>query len=174
MILHASGVATWWNIQNGCSRGRAKRAPLLVVYKLEMTSDHHGDIVTASCGCPADGKPHDGCKHIAALCYALEAYCRLVEETRQDNSCTSRLQVWNRPRKRRLPPQEVEEMFVKEEYGKSKRPMQPMVYDPRPTEASAYNCYWNWSLKRRIVGNRKKCCLSTRPAPSKLNCVKFR
>ena len=31
MILHAVGVATWWNIQNGCSRGRAKRAPLLVI-----------------------------------------------------------------------------------------------------------------------------------------------
>ena len=106
-----------------------------IVYKLEMTLDHHGDIVTASCGCPAGGKPHGSCKHIAALCYALEAYCRLVEETRQDDSCTSRLQVWNHPRKRRLPPQEVEEiMFVKEEYGKSKRPMQPMVYDPRPTE----------------------------------------
>ena len=31
MILHTVDVATWWNIQNGCSRGRAKRAPLLVI-----------------------------------------------------------------------------------------------------------------------------------------------
>ena len=30
MILHAVDVATWWNTQNGCSRGRVKRAPLLV------------------------------------------------------------------------------------------------------------------------------------------------
>ena len=106
-----------------------------IVYKLEMILDPHGDIVSASCGCPAGGKPHGSCKHIAALCYALEAYCRLVEETRLQDSCTSRLQVWNRPRKRRLPPQEVEEIsFIKEEYGKSKRPVQPMVYDPRPVE----------------------------------------
>ena len=106
-----------------------------IVYKLEMTLDDNGDVVTASCGCPAGGRPHGSCKHIAALCYALEAYCRFVEETRLQDSCTSRPQVWNRPRKRHLTPQEIDEItFVKEEYGKSKRPMQPMQYDPRPAE----------------------------------------
>ena len=106
-----------------------------IVYKLDMTLNDNGDVVTASCGCPAGGRPHGSCKHIAALCYTLEAYCRFVEETRLQDSCTSRPQVWNRPRKRRLPPQEIDEItFIKEEYGKSKRPMQPMQYDPRPAE----------------------------------------
>ena len=106
-----------------------------IVYKLDMTLDDNGDVVTASCGCPAGGRPHGSCKHIATLCYALEAYCRFVEETRLQDSCTSRPQVWNRPRKRRLPPQEIDQItFIKEEYGKSKRPMQPMQYDPRPAE----------------------------------------
>ena len=108
---------------------------MLTKNKLEMTLDIFGDIVMASCGCPAGGKPYGSCKHIATLCYALEAYCRLIEETRQEDSCTSHLQEWNRPRKRRLPPQEVEGIaFVKEEYGKSKRPVQPMIYDPQPAE----------------------------------------
>ena len=74
---------------------------------------------------------------VAALCYALESYCRLNEETRQEDSCTSCLQEWNRPRKRRLSPQEVEEIaIVKAEYGKSKHPTQPMIYDSQPAELS--------------------------------------
>ena len=97
-----------------------------------MTFDDHGDIVIANCGCPAGGRPHVSCKHIAALYYA---YCKLVEETSLQDPCTSCLQVWNRPCKRRLPPQEVDEIiFVNEEYCKSKRPVQPMQYDPRPAE----------------------------------------
>ena len=105
-----------------------------IVYRLEMSIDSNGDIESASCGCPAGGKPFGSCKHISALCYALEEYSR-IKQIRQPDSCTSRLQEWNRPRKRRLPPQEVEEIaFIKEEYGKSKRPLPSMVYDPRPTE----------------------------------------
>ena len=105
-----------------------------IVYSLELTLDNSGDIVSASCGCPAGGKPYGSCKHISALCYALEEYSRM-KETCQTDSCTSRLQEWNHPRKRRLPPQEVEDItFVKEEYGKTKRQLQSMAYDPRPTE----------------------------------------
>ena len=47
-----------------------------------MTLDDNGDVdvVTASCGCEAGVRPHGSCKHLAALCYALEAYCRVVEK----------------------------------------------------------------------------------------------
>jgi len=34
-------------------------------------------IVGAECGCPADKGPHDSCKHIGALCYALEEFSHL-------------------------------------------------------------------------------------------------
>ena len=39
MILRAVGVATWWNIQNEYSRGRVKRAPLLVFLSWSLTQD---------------------------------------------------------------------------------------------------------------------------------------
>ena len=104
------------------------------LYRIELTLDNSGDIVSASCVCPAGTKPFGSCKHISALCYALEEYSR-IKKIRQPDACTSRLQEWNRPLKRRLQPQEVEEIaFIKEEYGKNKQPSLSMVYDPRPVE----------------------------------------
>ena len=42
LCLHDTvGVATWWIIQNGCSRGRAKRAPLLVLIMISMIRSHN-------------------------------------------------------------------------------------------------------------------------------------
>ena len=58
-------------------------------------------MTSASCACPAGAGPFGSCKHIAALCYALEEFCRL-REVRPPDSCTSHLQQWNRPRKRHL------------------------------------------------------------------------
>jgi hypothetical protein len=44
-----------------------------------------------------------------------------------------KLQEWNRPRKRTLKPQHVDEIkFIKHEHGKIKREHTKMVYDPRP------------------------------------------
>ena len=105
-----------------------------IVYRIELVLDRSGDIMGAGCGCPAGGKPYGSCKHISALCYALEEYSR-IKEIRQPDACTSRLQEWNQPRKRRLDSREVEEIaFVKEEYGKNKRHSGTMVFDPRPIE----------------------------------------
>ena len=69
-----------------------------------MTLDNHG---TASCECPDGGKPHGSCSRLAAFRYSLEAYDRLVEETRLENFCTSHLQVWNYPRNCELLPHEL-------------------------------------------------------------------
>ena len=69
-----------------------------------MTLDNHG---TASCECPDGGKPHGSYNRLAAFRYSLEAYDRLVEETRLENFCTSHLQVWNYPRNCELLPHEL-------------------------------------------------------------------
>ena len=61
------------------------------VYDVELSMDASGDINTASCGCPAGAGPHGSCKHISALCYALEEYSR-VKELRSPDSCTLKLQ----------------------------------------------------------------------------------
>ena len=66
------------------------------------------------------------------MCYALEEYCR-IKELRSPHSCTSQLQKWNQPRKRRLESRSVEDIsFVKYEYGKTKKTAQSVMYDPRP------------------------------------------
>ncbi|CAH3106254.1 unnamed protein product, partial [Pocillopora meandrina] len=65
--------------------------------------EQEGKITFASCACPAGKGPCGSCKHIAALCYALEEFVRL-KCTREFETCTSRLQTWNQPRKRKLFP----------------------------------------------------------------------
>ena len=49
------------------------------------------------CGCPAGRGPNGSCKHIAALCYALEEFSRL-KTSKAYVVCTSKLQTWNQPR----------------------------------------------------------------------------
>ena len=105
-----------------------------IVYRIELKLDTNGDIIGGKCGCPAGAGPCATCKHVSALCYALEEYSR-IKELRQPDSCTSQLQHWNQPRKRRLESHEVDDIsFVKDEHGKTKKTPQSMVYDPRPPE----------------------------------------
>lgn len=102
-------------------------------YTIELSQDKvSGDILTAICGCPAGCGPKGSCKHIAALCYALEEFNR-IKKTPEYVSCTAKLQEWNQPRKRTLDPQNSEEIkFVKLEHGKVKRQHLNPAYDPRP------------------------------------------
>lgn len=91
-----------------------------------------GDIEYAQCGCAAGAGPKGSCKHIAAMCYALEDFSR-IHQLRDHVSCTSQLQTWNQPGKRNLDAAGVDDIrFVKMEYGKAKRPPMVVPYDPRP------------------------------------------
>ena len=48
-----------------------------LVYKLLLFLDlESSDIVAAECGCPAGKGPCASCKHIGAMCFALEEFCR--------------------------------------------------------------------------------------------------
>ena len=48
------------------------------VYRVELSQDKmSGDITSALCGCTAGKGPKGSCKHIAALCYALEEFNRM-------------------------------------------------------------------------------------------------
>ena len=92
----------------------------------------NSDISYAQCGCPAGCGPKGSCKHIAAMCYALEDFSR-IKHLRDPVSCTSQLQTWNQPRKRHLEPVDVHRIkFLKQEYGKEKRVYNVSQYDPRP------------------------------------------
>ena len=106
-----------------------------MVYSLKLClCTQSWDVTYAECGCPAGTAPGGSCKHIAALCYALEEYGR-ISSIRSPTACTSQLQKWNHPRKRKLDPAPLATMkFVKEEYGKKKRENVMKQDDPRPSQ----------------------------------------
>lgn len=94
-----------------------------VLYSINMVVEQEGgDIVSATCGCPAGKGPHGSCKHIAAMCYALEEFSKL-KSTREHVTCTSKLQTWNQPRKRVLDSEKASDIkFIKLVHGKTKLP----------------------------------------------------
>lgn len=71
-------------------------------------------------------------KHTGALGYALEEFGRM-HVLRTQVACTSQLQSWNQPRKRKIETAEVENIkFVKMEYGKSRDQWLPKHTTPVP------------------------------------------
>ena len=77
--------------------------------------EHKSEIVFASCACPAGKGSRGNCKHIVTLCYALEEFVRLMC-TRDFETCASKLQTWNQPRKRKFDSQSVYEIdFLKKD-----------------------------------------------------------
>ena len=103
------------------------------MYTLRLVlANDSADIEYAQCGCAAGRGPTGSCKHIAAMCYALEDFYR-VHLLPEHVPSTSRLQTWNQPRKRCLDSAASSDIkFVKMEYGKIKRSLKVTPYDPRP------------------------------------------
>ena len=129
-----------------------------MTYKVEMALSESGDIIYASCPCPAGKGPLGSCKHVAALCYALEEFARL-KCTREYQSCTSRLQEWNRPRKRKLEPQSVYDIdFSRKTYGSSENNKRKVLNDPRhPSHRNTESTKANQALLENIMKVRPNC-----------------
>ena len=71
-----------------------------VVYNLRVSFDSgSSDITYATCDCPAGCGPTWVCKYLGALCYFIEDVCR--NGTTPSESCTSSLQTWHQPGKKR-------------------------------------------------------------------------
>ena len=100
-----------------------------------MDSFSGGNIVGAECGCPAGKAPHASCKHIGALCYALEEYSRLGRIDRDYLiylTCTDRLQEWNKPRQKRLDPLPVTSLSSRRnEILQNNKNSSLVLFDPR-------------------------------------------
>ena len=63
-----------------------------LIYKLCLHLDTVSfNIISARCGCPAGKGPHASCKHIAALCYALEEFSHF-RQLPDFLTCTDKLQ----------------------------------------------------------------------------------
>ena len=108
------------------------------VYQIKITIElSSSDVVAAECTCSAGLGPHRICKHIAAALYALEDFYRMYQFAKEqdDEACTSRLQTWNQPRKRKLDSEKSCLIpFKCEDYGEvAKRHHIPFT-DPRPRE----------------------------------------
>ena len=73
-----------------------------LLYDAMVCLDPEGDVLTATCTCVAGLA--GCCNHIAGLLYALEDFVRLALREESSVACTSKLQAWNRPRARKLPP----------------------------------------------------------------------
>ena len=105
-------------------------------YKLSLVLERQSnDITEAECECPAGTAPTASCKHIAALCYTLDSFCKR-RQLPQLETCTERLQTWNHPRPRRVKPVPVQQLkFQKLEFDRqSTTRVKPLsaAYDPRP------------------------------------------
>ena len=107
------------------------------VYELEMCIDTASSSVKrAECTCPAGRGPSGSCKHIAAFCYALEDFVRTRDklDDNDEASCTSVLQQWNKPRKRRLDSKMVEDIsFRNEKFNVESKRNPTDLFDPRPS-----------------------------------------
>ena len=125
------------------------------VYKINLWMNNKGKIQTAACDCPAGVGPTGRCKHISALCYALEEFYR-IKKLRSPLSCTSVLQKWNQPRKRKLDACAVDNIsFVKDEYGKEKKVPQSLVFDPRPPSLRSTSESSLETLRQDLVKTKK-------------------
>ena len=105
-------------------------------YKLNVnminSGEQAGDITYACCSpCPAGKGPIASCKHLAALCFALEEFVRL-KKSRDFATCHDRLQTWNHPRRQKLEPRSVYEIdFSKKIYCKENAGDRKILHDPR-------------------------------------------
>ena len=131
-------------------------------YKLQLQLERDTlHIRGAECGCPAGRGPAASCKHIGALCYVVETFCRL-KQIPAHKSCTDQLQVWNQPRPKKLNPVPVQELkFQKLKYGEevvpSPKPLSS-VYDPRPLKYRARDEEAIQQLHTDLKDAGKPCC----------------
>lgn len=60
-------------------------------YRVVVMLDDSGDIIKGYCGCPAGAGPTCTCKHLAALCYALEDFNKIFVLPEDIPSCTGKI-----------------------------------------------------------------------------------
>ena len=114
------------------------------IYKLCLHLDTVSfDIISARCGCPTGKGPHASCKHVAAVCYALEEFSRF-RQLPDFLACTDKLQEWNRSRPKKL---DIIHSCCKLTFKKARNLKKkakenspsPSCYDPHPQEYRQVN-----------------------------------
>ena len=130
------------------------------VYKIKLIiAVSSSNVILAECGCPAGMGPYGSCKHVAATLYVLEDFHCLYNILKVDDneSCTSRLQTWNHPRKKRLDSEKSSAiLFHCEEYGEVAKCHHIPFKDP---QSEALQITTDKEIKS-LVDNLKQCTTS--------------
>lgn len=133
------------------------------VYKIILKLDSRSyEVDGAECGCPAGRGPRASCKHIAALCYALEEFGRL-KQLPTFHTCTDKLQTWNQPRPRKFQPMPVENLRSRmhEIMPTKLRQIHPTrvtsQFDPRPEDMRMLDPKASERLRCSLLGLNKPC-----------------
>ena len=136
----------------------------LLVYITCSTMDSNGEIVGALYGCPAGADFSGRCKHIATFTFALEEYCS-IRELRSPQSCTSVLQKWNQPHKRKVYSRRypLHQTWVQED----KKVAPSVFYDPCPPNlcSTSYSSIQVLNLPSALATASSSSALELPPPP---------
>ena len=133
------------------------------IYKIELQLEESNfEISAAQCGCPAGRGPRASCKHIAALCYALEEFEK-VTRIPEFQTCTDKLQTWNQPRPRKLDPIPVESLRIRKQEIVPPRKWSAQLtrvsseFDTRPESFRTHNPNASEQLRCSLLALNKPC-----------------
>ena len=112
------------------------------VYKIELQLKVSSlDILTVLCGYPAGKGPYASCKHIAALCYTLEDFSKLMQLP-EFQTGTDKLQTWNQQR-----PWKLELIPFKDFHMRKQEIMPPKILSVQLIRVTAEFDPWPESLR---------------------------
>ncbi|XP_060608411.1 uncharacterized protein LOC132760456 [Ruditapes philippinarum] len=96
---------------------RQRKYDILIILNMK-----DGDIIHANCRCEDGQGPASTCKHVAALCYALEDFVKVFILPEDVQSCTEKLETWNKPRDIKLPASPLYDVdFERKKFGKRRK-----------------------------------------------------
>ena len=93
-------------------------------YEILLIISHVGEIVQSSCKCPGGKGPKGTCKHIAALCYAVDDFVKVFVQAEDEIVGTEKLSQWNQPRGVKFAATPIYSINMEKlHYGKQSKPI---------------------------------------------------
>ena len=146
-------------IKSNCLPEMRKDRIYKVCIGLEIGSS---DIAYAACGCPAGKGPRGSCKHIAVLTYGISEFCKIFES----QTCTDVLQIWNKPRAKKVNPIPVDELGSRRRELTNSSRRANVLFDPRPLSLRKESTTALEKLRCDLLGLPQQCALVTILIPS--------
>ena len=130
-----------------------------VIYKISLCLDEEVyDVVGAKCGCPAGKGPTGSCKHIAAVCYALEEFS-CFGQLPEFLTSTDRQQEWHRPHLGKLNIVPVHQLNKRRSEILKQSTKGLSMFDPRQPEDRQLNNNAIEQLRCELLDSNHPCLL---------------